>query len=274
MEPAFLKHTLAILVVYGKRASKAPAFPYFKELTSRGLNLLVFDNGPVFEKPEGSNIHYFASTENKGVSGAYNHGAELAQSLGLSWLWFTDDDSIFPTGSEDLYQKAIDMHTDEDLFVPRIYSSQQLLSPFQYLRGRAKRVDNVPEGKCDLKFYRPINTGMLITLKAFEEAGEYDPSLPLDFSDIEFTDRLSKTREHMIVTETKIEHGFSGDDKSNIESDARRFEIFLKAASYYAVKSGHQKALRQVRLRRALSLCLKHKTFRFLAILRQFKFEA
>ncbi len=253
----FTSQVLAVIVLYQKPISESHSFQSLQSLLKTGLSVLVFDNSPSAQKVK-NEVYYHHAPENPGVSGAYNFAAQKAAELEKKWLWLLDDDTLIdPEFLTDVSQKAGD-HEKVELFVPQVYSKGQLLSPFGIERNTTYRLKTVTPGIQNLQSLRPINSGMLLSLKLFKKAGGYNPDLPLDFSDIEFTDRLARIHPEFYVSDHRFKQAFSGDEKPPLNTAKKRFERYLESARVYAETATHPKRVRQQALKRALSLTLQY----------------
>ncbi|MGB0177905.1 MAG: glycosyltransferase [Owenweeksia sp.] len=259
----FTSNILAVIVIYEKTLEESRSFQSIQPLLDKGLKVLIFDNSPSPQNiPE--DLLYHHSPENKGVSGAYNFAAVKAKDLGCRWLWLLDDDTL--VDPEFLNEAEAFANQDYELYVPKIYSNQRLLSPFGIKRSITFRLDHVNTGRHKLAELRPINSGMLISLAAFNKAGGYNPELPLDFSDIEFTDRLARVLPDLYVSKVHFEQAFSGDERPPFEKALTRFRTYARAASVYAESATHPKNVKKQLLRRAVRLSARYFSLSFISV--------
>ncbi len=256
---------LAVVVVYEKSISESRSYQTLSPLIEQGLTLLVFDNSPTTqEAPE--TIMYHHSRHNEGVSGAYNFAAQKAIQSGKTWLWLLDDDTLVDPDFVKEVSTHLQAGTSAGLYVPRILSRGKLLSPFHMHQSLSKRMESIKPGLHPIEYIRPINSGMLIQTDLLQQAGGYSTSLPLDFSDIEFTDRLKDIQETMYVTKAFFEQNFSGDERPPLAKAKQRFAMYARSASVYAKTVAHPYHLRKQVLKRALRLSLQYFSPYFMAV--------
>ena len=263
---------LAVIVLYQKTVEKSRSFQSIKALHERGMEILFYDNSPSSQNVADS-LYYQHEPGNAGVSGAYNFAARKAREMGKEWLWLLDDDTLVDAEFLNQAWAFIEDREPLQLFVPKVYSHNQLLSPFRLDRSFPFRLEHINTGTHSLRRFRPINSGMLISLKAFEKAGGYSTELPLDFSDIEFTDRLAKVLPQFHVSAIRFEQQFSGDEKPPLGKAKQRFAKYLKAASVYSKKAAFPRNVQKQALRRALRLSLQYFSPYFITLYYQTSFR-
>jgi hypothetical protein len=75
----------------------------------------------------------------------------------------------------------------------------------------------------------PVNSGMLVDLKAFYEVGGYNEKVKLDFSDFQFIERFRKVHKTFYVMDLICEQDFS-DDEISCPAQAKRFRYYCEGA--------------------------------------------
>ncbi len=263
---------LIVCVLYEKKISSTFLYKNCSKLVNQNIEILFFDNSQKSQNIPLGKFHYVHSKTNIGVSGAYNFAAQEAEKLECDSLWFFDQDTEPNATFIGDFEKAKNHFPKAVLFAPQLFSNQKTLSPFRYKNWRGRRVGSVKSGRQPLEKLRPINSGMLVQLSAFQSVGGYDDELPLDFSDWDFTDRLFEKHPYFVVVDSRWEQGFSGDEKPPLEQAEKRFASFVASAFRYSEKNSHPKRIRQSVLRRTLKLTWQHKSSRFWKIFKRSNF--
>jgi hypothetical protein len=206
----FLSQTLICIVLYETNIEESFTYKSLLEANvgSLGLNLLLFDNSPEAQKLSENNqiqIEYHQSDTNVGIAGAYNYAAKRAKEMKMEWLIFFDQDSYIPKNFFDKLAISKQENPSQELFVPLVKDSDAIvspsypifdrLSPKRYFSGLTK----VNEGSI-------INSGMMVSLRVFEELGGYHPELPMYYSDTYFFHRYKQKYTNFVLHEAILQH--------------------------------------------------------------------
>lgn len=237
---------------------------------SSGASLFVYDNSPTADVVPDLNsmkIKYHHDPSNPGVSKAYNEGVKIAVELNKKWLLLADQDTEFPFSIFSDYSHAIQQHPQITIFAPHMIDSLGLLSPFQLIWGKGSRLKAIDIPLQSFKNCKTINSGMLISVGAFQRAGGYDERFPLDYSDISFSERLAGHDSNFVLIQSTCYHHFSATSGiSDMLSEIERFQLFCKAVTLYKKISNQFVILSLIILPRALKLSFQLKTFIFIRI--------
>ena len=215
---SFLETILIVIVVYRRHLKDSTTWQSLtEELTSlrSRTSILVYDNSltpqavPIYEFIDS---HYTQDPANHGVSTAYNYGCRMAMQLKKEWLLLLDQDTRLPSGALVKYYEALQSHPAEILFAPVLVDQKGIVSPFIYRRGGGVRIMHAPENSISIRKYKVVNSGILVKCSAFNAAGGYEPSLPLDFSDLAFLKKMTQVTENIVVVKTQCQLEFSGSD--------------------------------------------------------------
>jgi rhamnosyltransferase len=229
--------------------------------------LLVYDNSPeASSASSSSSAIYIHNPHNAGVSKAYNEGSKVARQLNKKWILLADQDTEFPSTIFSDYSNASKNYPHVSIFTPSLFDSRGLVSPFRLLWGKGGRIRSLPSGIYSLAKYKIINSGMLISLSAFEKAGGFDERLPLDYSDISFADRASNVDPNFVLTSSKCYHHFSASSEPDLITELERFKSFCKAVRVYRNLSDHTVMLPWIIIPRAIKLCFARRNLKFLKI--------
>lgn len=187
---------LFVIVLYNIKLYKSTS--YQSLLSGKRIDLFIYDNSPVaqhacsdFESKD-NNIVYIHDPYNGGLSKAYNMAAAYAERQGYEWLLLLDQDTIFPEEILDEYARAVTHYPNIHLFAPKLVSTTG--APFSPFRYRFKTGNGVflNPGIHNLNKYIPVNSGMMVRVRAFETVGGYNEEVFLDFSDCQFVERYRR----------------------------------------------------------------------------------
>lgn len=222
-------------------------------------SVFVYDNSPIpqhsiAEFP--SNWIYISDPCNSGLSIAYNQAAKYAVRNDYEWLFITDQDTIYVPNIIQDFDLSINEYPEIKLFVPKmcIGNTSQYMSPIDANPIKAKIVDYVPKGVQSLYEYAPINSGMMINIKAFWKVGGYNENVKVDFSDYQFISRFRRAYNEFYILDKTCKQEFS----NNIQTPNQklvRFEKFCESLKCYECADWRESILIfLVVLRRTLSL--------------------
>lgn len=266
----WLNDTLAVLVLYKTPLGQATAFTSIVSALKKSnysLDWFVYDNSPAYQEHEfhsNSKITYVHDPKNAGVSRAYNQGFALANKSGKKWLLLLDQDTVFTEDSLEKYYSALITWPQEQCFVPQLHDASGIISPFRFRLGNGLRVKSVKEGIHSFKELQFVNSGLMVSIRAFEQSNGYDEDFPLDFSDYAFIERLHKTVPSFVLVPTTLNHLHSSTSLISIEDELKRFRSYYPAAKLFMNKYHPKKNTILFRAwARAIKLCLKHKTLKF-----------
>ena len=267
---SFLERVLAVVVVYER---PLPNTPTWKSLTEelKGLrskmSILVYDNSFAPQPVpfcEFSDSHYQHDAANHGVSVAYNFGYQKAVELKKEWLMLLDQDTHLAHGALMKYYEALQTHPSEILFAPILADQVGIVSPFVYRRGGGVRIKAVVESSIPIRKYKVVNSGILVKASAFNSVGGYEQSLPLDFSDLAFLEKISRITENIVVVKTECLVEFSGSLNMSKEESQDRFVYYAQGAHSFSVMINNRFWLFIRSFARAIKLTIRYRSIDFL----------
>lgn len=262
----FLEDIFFVVVIYKRKADQSPAlnglFAAAHQLSAR-LTIFVYDNN-LEPSPPNRGVLYKHDSTNNGVSKAYNEASFLARKLKKNWMLLLDQDTELEPYALEKYFDGIGAYPHIKTFAPQMVDFKGTISPFRNVWGKGMRVFNIRRGLHSLHHLKIINSGMLINLDAFEIAGGFNESFPLDLSDFVFTDRLSKYYPEFVLIDCIITHNLSSEDRcSDFQSELMRFEKFIAAMQSYKKINEKYISITFPILARGLRLSIKHGNFIF-----------
>ncbi len=229
-------------------------------------NVLVWDNSLDIKLNNHLNSwegKYINSISNVGVSLPYNYACEYAFKCGYSWIMLLDQDTTFADNFMDELVYSLKKHPYIKLFFPmHCLSNGLFLSPVKLYMKFSRLSNEQISGVVDITKYAIINSGMLVNVEIFREAGGYNEKVFLDYSDFQFIDRLAKINSYGYCLNSICIQNFSNDC---IEKKAllNRFSLFcqsLKGCEYGNIIKAIGYNL--VVLKRCFSLVYRLKSFR------------
>lgn len=262
---AFIKDILFVIVLYKKKPEECPVFDGVTRLSNEllmDLSVFVYDNSP---EPSLINdkLIYKHDPANSGVAKAYNEAFLEANKLAKKWMMLLDQDTHFETSFIESLPAAIQKYPETVAFVPKLSDEFSLVSPFRWHMGRGKRIAAF-KAKLDLKEFRFLNSGLLISADAFKNVNGYDETIPLYFSDIAFGEKLMKITDHFVVIDVRLRHSFSASEKISKRAALHRYRYFCLGAFAMGHKFGSYPLYYFRALLRGLNLSMRYKTVSFL----------
>ena len=231
---------IGVIVIYNIRIEESETLITLNaslEKASVSLDVVVCDNSLNSDLVNGSvfrkgcfNIHYFHDPSNPGVSKAYNFASQYALLLKKEWLLVLDQDTSFPVDTFSKYVSAIQDNPSIKLFAPVLkISDGRIFSPSRYWFKRGFGLKRISFGVHGFKGLSPVNSGMMISLDAFNAVGGYDERVRLDFSDFMFIERFRKRFSEFCVVDVVGVQAFS-DEEMNVSKLNERFGWYCEGA--------------------------------------------
>ncbi|HCW08375.1 MAG TPA: hypothetical protein DGG95_13525 [Cytophagales bacterium] len=235
----FLDDILIVLVIYQTEINSSLAYltltAALRSSQRRG-NIFIYDNSLNAQTilPNASaEIQYVHDASNPGVSKAYNRGFQKAKQLGKKWLLLADQDTRFPGNIFSEYQNCIENFRSQ-IVVPLLLDHIGFVSPFKFWLGGGERVTNL-SGSSEMSIHDFFfhNSGLLISIDRFEQAGCYDENLPLDFSDMAFVMKLRRWNNIFLLSNVVCEHQLATSASANFSERLKRFKSYLHSGRYF-----------------------------------------
>jgi GT2 family glycosyltransferase len=266
---AFLQDIVVVIVLYKRKPAQSLAYTSVLKLAGGGISpaIYIYDNSP---EPAGEYINsarvvYRHDPFNGGVGKAYNEASILAATLQKKWMLLSDQDTLLtPAFVEKLYRTVCN-HASGIAFAPKLRDVHGYVSPFRWQWGGGRRC-MVTAPVLPLQQYRFANSGLLIRLDAFQQVQGYHASLPLDFSDIAFGEKLKALTRDFVVVDEALQHAFSGTDQLSWPSAIKRFRYFCAGAFEMGRLYGPYYLYMGRALLRALHLSARYKKTAFIKI--------
>lgn len=223
-----------LVVLYQKPAEKSIALQSLLKqqqlLKDVGVNLAihVWNNSPGVTKPC-AGVSWYES-ENLGLSAVYNRIAEVVFSDGAQLLMISDDDTDYTSMSlADCVKQVDDAFTRAEaqqcgVFLPRLVSHGQLVSPGRRWHFIGRLLPSVPAGFTQSRNLLAINSGVMFTRRCWERMQPfYDERLRFYSTDTDFFIRYEKIFSKVYVLDVNIDHDLSEHSADTVARALFRF---------------------------------------------------
>lgn len=264
----FLKEILFVIVLYDRHPEESESFLSLRAM--RAIvptgSIFIHDNSKEPATGLDSEIVYRHDARNPGVSRAYNQALDVAIEQRKKWMLLFDQDTAFTEHFfSKLYTSTLSCR-ESIAFVPVLRDSTGIVSPFRWMMGRGWRIGDHPmQKKLSLKRYRFANSGLLVECEAFRKVGGYEETIPLDFSDVSFGEKLRQVTTSFTVVDAVLKHDFFETKVSSTDETLDRFRLFCRGGFEYSRSMGAWLSYVSI-LWRAIHLSLSRRTFTFIRI--------
>jgi rhamnosyltransferase len=265
---------LIVLVIYKSDYNETDAYQsLIRNLThypaKYRIGLFIYDNSPLINTKSfqihGVNQVYQHDSSNPGVSKAYNQGYEYAKHNGYNWLILMDQDTVLNNDGLDNYIHSIKAFPDILIHAPILKSGDLIISPSKYQFRRGFILKDIKPGVHSLGKKAPLNSGMCLNIKVFNEIGLYNEKIRLDFSDFDFIRRISKKIKQFVLMPVNYRHSLSSENET-LESSIIRYKFYCDGAYYSVLNFNDIWMLGLVAFMRGIKLAVKFKKGIFLRI--------
>lgn len=229
---------LCVVVLYGMQVKDSPSFQAIRKQAAEcnvKIGFYIHDNSaipdPTLQKGI-KDIEYVYSSQNIGLSAAYNAAALRAKKQNFEWVLLLDQDTQLPNNFLQSYVEAISKNKERySVFAPKIKElGGAALSPIQ--RWKKNQWPNCIEGEVPIKPYLLINSCLCIKTQTYLNCEGYNEKVWLDFSDLQFIQRLQRNGiDRFYLLPCQCTQDFSKNEQ-NIEKLKRRFDIYIQCAKH------------------------------------------
>lgn len=233
---------LAVIVIYNELIDNSESLNSLDSAFTSGnkLDVLVYDNSKTPQNIERTkfvnfNFTYLHNPNNPGLGVAYNKGGEMALKRNKKWLLLLDQDTVFANNFFDKMKEAIVTNPKIKLFAPILMlSNSVILSPCSFRFFHGKHLKEVSPGINSLSNNQPVNSGIIVNLKAFISVGGYNEKVKLDYSDHQFIERFKKIEKNYFVINSIGQQNFSGLEH-DLDKILVRFKYFCIGALNFEI---------------------------------------
>jgi hypothetical protein len=190
------------------------------------ISVLVWDNSPSkLNNPSLSfPFKYRPSTENIGVSAAYNSATEIADATGCPWLLLLDQDTTLSGNflSRMLeYSRELEGNLNVAAIAPFLMNGDRTISPGVVLFNRVKPLSLPLTGEYVKEAYA-ANSGTLMRVASLKEIGGYNEDFWLDYSDIVAFHLLYRHNKCLFIAgDLQLQHKLASSDYESSMSPER-----------------------------------------------------
>lgn len=232
-------YILAVIVLYKQHINESSSLKTLSQSLAEHdevIDLVVYDNSPTFST--GINnfqynknlkiVKYIPDKNNSGVSRAYNAANNIAKSLGKKYLLLLDQDTSFSLNF--VKELAANIKAGYDLLFPFLRSSENIISPCNYILGRGSYlpVNRQFSGIHNIRKTNFLNSGAVISISLFNTTGGYDERIPLYFSDFNFFNRAKRHCKTYYVLNSFCEHSMASNDLSDTDKFLYRYKDYCE----------------------------------------------
>ncbi len=207
-------------------------------------------------------VNYLRMAGNVGLARAYNSALSY-WATSAEWLIWLDQDTQFQQDYLDsLHSLDARQHL---LYVPEIRTAQGVLSPRYFTLDKVHQVLEPPANS--RPYLSAINSGMCVHQSVYQEFGEYNEELFLDYVDYDFLWRIYERRPEFQLGRLPIAlwQDFSGEHLGTPGGDLARFRHFRQDFACFCARHGVPfRSKWELLLRRAAHLSLHHKSLKFI----------
>ncbi|WP_131536264.1 glycosyltransferase [Pedobacter nototheniae] len=241
----------------------------FESVEDAELTILVIDNTDVVNWSIDQNfvrknikIVYIHFPTNPGISFAYNKINAYADQNGFKWVIYLDQDTVLPLKSYLAYLNESNA-TSDPIKLPKVWANDKLLSPCWYMFHRSFWIKEITEKNLSAKRISCINSGIMINVNFFIEAGGYNERLRIDLCDHEFISRAKKRIQNFYILDIDLVQDFSA-HTNNLQQDLSRYKHFVRDIRAYSVNRSKLTIFFSLDLAHCLKLTYKHRSFEFI----------
>lgn len=243
---------LITIVLYKCTLKDSVSFNALREQVKPFLSecsFFIYDNSPDIDSTASDilcnyvNAYYYHDINNSGVSKAYNEAAIYAKKNAFQWLLLLDQDTVLPSNIMNIYMEAIREHNDIPLFAPKVkIADKKYISPCAFYLKHGHWLRKVNSGLTKTKYRSVINSGLLISLKAYLNSGGYNDKVYLDYSDHEFFTRFKSLYRYFYVLNVELLQDFACVSKDS-DKLLKRYRILCDCVQNVSKKSFGERLL-------------------------------
>lgn len=172
-------------------------------------------------------VIYFGCVENKGLAHIYNYVIENYAN-NYDYLLLLDDDSKIDKRFFESAIKSIKQNQEIELFVPRVYDKNQMISPAKLFIIKGKYIKKKMNGIFSVGHHSMINSGMIISCNFLKRTKFcYDERMNFYWTDNFFIKKYSKQKDALFyVLDYDMQHSLSKNKNESVEKKLFRFADF------------------------------------------------
>lgn len=248
----FSSRTIIVVVVYQLPVQQSSTIQCLRQHLAGAHNcsVLIYDNSlrnqseacQAFFLHYNLKVEYYHNPANPGVAAAYNFAGRLAHRQQATCLVLFDQDTDIPP---EYFQEIAHLQGRPGLpllWVPQVQINKgRIVSPNRYRLGRfwLFKPSAIRVGELPARNLSAINSGLIISMQAFDSVNGYNEDFPLDMSDHVFLYRYKQQYKNLYIMQAKLLHSLSGAGRTDKASALRRFGIQKKASFLFSKQTGN-----------------------------------
>lgn len=182
-----------------------------------------------------------------------------------SHLLLLDHDSVLDPFFFNKLFDAINTNKEINLFLPIVYSDNQIVSPADNFIIKSNLWEKETFGLINSKSKTAINSGMTISKRVFDAGFEYDERLSYYGTDNYFMSEFAKKNKSFFVIKSKIYHNLSFSSSIDINTKLQIFRETKRSNLIIYRRNSYNFLLAKMNnLFASIKLSLKYQTFSFL----------
>jgi len=216
-------NNLTILIVfYNKQLSQSVAFQTLHDKIDNpsidlAIKLVIWNNSPSVSIDKGDYAYYEGM--NSTLPKIYNNIARKYLTAEDDYLMISDDDTDYSNFHFNELTKIIQSYSRQTtgVFIPKLYSSKQLVSPGTRVFFKGKYIDDIPSGLTKSKNLLAMNSGLIISYSCMKKMPLlFDERLNFYGTDSDFFIRYENYFTHLYVLPFCLQHDLS-ENNNDIE---------------------------------------------------------
>jgi Glycosyl transferase family 2 len=212
------------------------AFPHLLD----SISVLVWDNSPSsgYDSSPSFPFEYKHSSENVGVSGAYNSASKIAEASGCPWLLLLDQDTTLSGNflSRMLeYSRELESNPGVAAVAPFLMDGNKPISPGVIPFNHVKPLPMPLSGEYAKEAFAS-NSGTLMRVASLKEIGGYNEDFWLDYSDIVAFHLLYRHGKRLFIAgDLQLQHKLTSNDYDGSMSPERYQNGVLAEGAYWDI---------------------------------------
>ncbi len=237
-----LKKSAIVTVTY----NKVPALDNFQRAAAYVDYVIICDNSSdpqVIARLQKYCKHHskfilLQNNRNLGISKAYNKAVAYAQSLGVFWLFFFDDDANFELSwlqeAPNAWRTLEAQNVPVGLLVPIVTNNQQYLYSNLGFRNPFSIISSA------------ITSGLFTNTMVFNRCGGYNPAYFVDWADLELCRRMQQSGRLVVRLNKVLIYQTFGRNLENNRIQNRLVNGYIKSTAMLSLRMNKSNTLSTV----------------------------
>ncbi len=222
-----------ILVTYNPDFQQLQAT--LSSILSQVDKIVVVNNNSTPLNLSNAKIHVIELGNNFGIAYAQNRGIEYANSNGAKYVFFSDQDTVYPNNFVEKAIECFNRHKQEKIaaVIPYFYNENKK----QFSRVNISKTKGYsPKIGEDVYLAHAISSGTFCHISIFDVIGMMNERLFIDWVDYEWCWRATKNGYKIICNTSNIIHHNMGDSYKTVFN--RKIVVYSDFRNYYFFRNG------------------------------------